>query len=150
MPSPLATVARSSRPLATIFVALTLAACAITRDNVPTPAMATITGTVTYAARIALPPDTVVKVVVADVTATGAPAVPIANLSFVTEGRQVPLPFSLRFDTGRLDASRSYAITARIEQEGRPLFVSDQPTRIDPKAPPTNLELVVAPVPPGN
>jgi putative lipoprotein len=149
-PSAQPLAARRLLVLAAALAPLLTASCAMTRDNVPTVTLSTIAGTVAYRQRIALPPDAVVKVTLADVTAADAPAKVIANLTFATEGRQVPLPFSLRFDGSRLDPNRVYSVSARIDQGARMLFVTDSANRVDPKALPTNLELMLVPASPSS
>jgi putative lipoprotein len=148
MPASRSPLARALLLIMAAWSALLLTGCAITRDNEPTPSMATISGTIAYRERVALPPDALVRLAIADVTVPDAPARVIANLNFATEGRQVPLPFALRFDAGRLDPSRVYTVSVRIEQGARLLFVSDQRNRLDPAALPANLELVLVPAGP--
>ena len=56
--------------------------------------MKTITGTVAYRERIALPPNAVVTIALEDVSLADAPAKVLAKQTFETEGKQVPLSFS--------------------------------------------------------
>ncbi len=53
--------------------------------------MKTITGTVAYRERIALPPNAVVTVTLEDVSLADAPSKLLAKQTFETEGKQVPL-----------------------------------------------------------
>jgi putative lipoprotein len=89
-------------------------------------ASARVTGTVTYRERIALPATAVVKVRVVDVSRADAPAVSLGEQSIETAGRQAPFEFSVAYDPARIDERMSYAVQARIEADGKLLFISDQ------------------------
>ncbi len=81
----------------------------------------TLTGTVTYRERIALPPDARVEVELLDVSRADAPALAIAETGFVPE-TQVPIAFSLDYDSREIDARHSYALRARILRGDEVLF----------------------------
>ena len=86
-------------------------------------AEATLAGTVTYRQRIALPPDAVAEVRLED-DAGGV----IAQTTVPAAGRQVPLPFALRYDRSRIVAGADYRLHARIrEAGGRVLFETSPP-----------------------
>jgi hypothetical protein len=59
-------------------------------------------GTVTYRERVALPPEAVVVVRLSDVSRQNVAAPVIAATRVPSEGRQVPLPFELRYDPKRI------------------------------------------------
>ncbi len=89
----------------------------------PTDDAMVLPGTVTYRARIALPPDAVATVSLQD-DAGGT----IAETRVPAEGRQVPLPFALQFDRSRLVAGADYRLHARIRDGGgRVLFETSPP-----------------------
>ncbi|UYZ59451.1 YbaY family lipoprotein [Hymenobacter latericus] len=96
-----------------------------------------VTGTVAYRERIALPPNAVLRVQLQDVSRQDAPAVEVASATVESRGRQVPLPFVLRYDTARIDPTNTYAVQARIEVDGRLMFTNDSAypviTRGNPK-----------------
>jgi len=81
--------------------------------------LATLTGTVTYRARVALPAGAVVDVRLLDVSRADAPATTLARAEIVTRGEQVPLPFTLRYDSGAIQAGRRYIVQATITIDGR-------------------------------
>lgn len=80
-------------------------------------------GHVTYRERMALPPGAIVKVELQDVSLADAPSVTIAETVIRPEG-QVPMPYELRYDDAKIENGHSYALAARIEAEGRLLFIS--------------------------
>ncbi len=87
--------------------------------------MKTITGTVAYRERIALPPNAVVTVTLQDVSLADAPAKVIAKQTFETEGKQVPFAFELNYDSNDIQAKHTYSVRARIDVEDKLRFISD-------------------------
>ncbi|CAH8186005.1 YbaY family lipoprotein [Vibrio aestuarianus] len=85
----------------------------------------TITGTVAYRERIALPDHALVTVMLQDVSLADAPAQIIAKHRFETNGMQVPLEFDLAFDSRKIDARHTYSVSARIEIDGKLRFITD-------------------------
>lgn len=103
---------------------------ACTGNSQTTPQTATVTGTVAYRERVALPPDAVVQVQLTDVSRTDVATPVVAETTITPAGRQVPLPFELRYDPARIEADRSYAVRATIRSEGRLLFVTASATPV--------------------
>ena len=116
-----------------------LAACA----TVPEPGTATLTGTATYRERIALPPDSRLIVTISDVSLADAPSVTIAQTETKTEGKQVPLAFSLNYDPARIEPRRSYAVSARIlDGQGQLAWITDTRNTLPPAGQNIELRLV--------
>lgn len=84
-----------------------------------------ITGSVAYRERIALPDNAVVTVYLQDVSLADAPATVIAKQNFITNGMQVPLEFNLAYDSRKIKASHRYSVSARIEVDGKLRFITD-------------------------
>ena len=100
-----------------------LAACATIP---PAEQPVSVTGSITYRERIALPPTAQVEITLADVSLMDAPSKTIAQQSFTADGRQVPFAFSLTVDQRQLDPRHSYAVSARItDASGRLMFITD-------------------------
>ncbi len=87
--------------------------------------MKTITGTVAYRERIALPPNAVVTVSLEDVSLADAPSKVLAKQTFETEGKQVPFAFELSYDSNEIQAKHTYSVRARIDVDGKLRFISD-------------------------
>lgn len=116
-----------------------LAACA----TVAEPGAATLTGTVTYHERVALPPDSRLIVTISDVSLADAPSITIAQSETVIAGRQVPLPFALGYDPARIQPGRDYAVSARIMDGGGQLaWITDTRTALPPPGQRVELRLV--------
>ncbi len=85
-------------------------------------------GSVGYLARIALPPEAIVRVAIVDVSRAGAtPADAGATVAeyVVSPPGQPPVPFSVEIDTASIPAGARLVLRARIEVGDRDWFVSD-------------------------
>jgi putative lipoprotein len=122
-----------------------LAITALALWGVPLDAQGTgtVTGTVTYRERIALPPDAVVRVQLQDVSRADAPATVVAETSFPTGGKQVPFPFTLTYDPAQIRPTNSYAVRATIESGGQLLFTTTTRYAVITMGNPTNVDIVV-------
>lgn len=78
-----------------------------------TPTVRTISGTVTYRERVALPPGAVVTVRVLDVSRADAPATVLAAGAFAVEG-QVPVPYALTVDAADVGEQAMVTVWARL------------------------------------
>jgi putative lipoprotein len=86
----------------------------------------TLTGTVVYRERIALPPKATVEVVLEDVSIADRPAVEVARAAVVPSG-QVPIAFELRYEPERIERDHRYGVRAAILwPSGARMFVSPQ------------------------
>ncbi|PAL22836.1 YbaY family lipoprotein [Sphingopyxis sp. GW247-27LB] len=111
------------RALALSLVTLPLAACA---TLMPSEQPVSVTGSVTYRERMALPPTAQVEIQLADVSLMDAPSRTIARQSFTADGRQVPFAFSLTVDQRKLDPRGRYSVSARItDASGKLMFITD-------------------------
>lgn len=117
-----------SRKIAAIALSLTaLSACTTTAPV--ESAESFVTGTVTYRERMALPPDAVFQIQLQDVSLADAPARVIATQRIEQPG-QVPIAFSLAYDPAGIDPVNRYALGARIESDGRLMFINDTHTPV--------------------
>ncbi|MCC4800273.1 lipoprotein-related protein [Enterovibrio norvegicus] len=104
------------------LIALAFTACS---DIMAEQDMATVDGEVFYLQRIALPDNAKLTVTLADVSLADAPMEVISSQSYVTEGKQVPLPFSLSYSPSEIKPGHTYNVSARIEVNGELVFISD-------------------------
>ncbi|MDH7796232.1 MULTISPECIES: YbaY family lipoprotein [unclassified Beijerinckia] len=82
-----------------------------------------LSGTVTYRERMALPPSSLVEVQLVDISLADAPARVLARTTLWPR-RQVPLRYRLRYDDTQIIANHTYALQARITLGGRLLFIN--------------------------
>ena len=88
------------------------------------PSSIIVKGSLTYFARIALPPDSSVVVELRDAAAPGGtPA--IAEQRIDLKGRQVPIPFQLSVDRAKLSAGRRYVVRGSVVSRGAPIWASE-------------------------
>lgn len=103
-----------------------------------------LTGTVTYLPRIALPPNAVIEVQLADIAIADAPAKIIASQTITAGGAQVPIPFELKYDPATIQPRGRYSVAARITEDGKLTWISTKITTVlAPGAPSTGVEIVV-------
>ncbi len=107
---------------------------------------ATVTGTVTYLPRIAMPPGAVLEVSLVDVSRADAPAIVLASQSTVFGERQVPIPFELVYNPDQIDPRFSYAVQARILVDGQLRFINTSHFGVITQGHPTEIEVQVDPV----
>jgi uncharacterized lipoprotein YbaY/uncharacterized protein YraI len=126
-----------------VMALLLILALSLTSCN----AQSSVTGTVTYLQRIALPPDAVVTVQLQDVSLADAPATVIGE-QIITEPGQVPIEYEVPYEYRDIDDSHTYAMQARIEDaEGNLLFINDTSTPVLTQGHPAeDVEIVVTPV----
>ena len=109
------------KKLLTLCCSALLAACS---TNAPAP-KASLDGEVFYLQRIALPPAATLSVALQDVSLMDAPAVTLASQSGPVNGN-VPLPFHLSYDPAQVKPGHRYAVSARIELDGKLLFINTE------------------------
>jgi putative lipoprotein len=135
----------------TLFVAavgLALAACGFTRDTAPAaptaPIPSELTGTVSYRERMALLPDTQLRVRLEEISRDDVPPQFIAETT-IPRISQPPIRFRIALDPRVIDPKLSYTLTARIERDEQVLFINDPPLRVLTGGNPSQVEIVVSP-----
>lgn len=103
----------------------------------------TVTGTVSYLQRIALPPNAVIEVQLLDVSQADAPAKVIAEKKITLGNRQVPIAFELPYETAQVDAKHKYAVSAQILVDGELRFISDRTYKVLTAGNPSHVEMIL-------
>lgn len=114
---------------AALLTGCLLAGCALWSKHPvqtePASPQATINGRVAYRERMALPPGVALRVTLEDISRADAPAEILAE-KILYPRRQVPIPFSLDYDSARIRPRHRYALRAQIRSaDGRLLWTSD-------------------------
>ena len=109
---------------------------------------ASVTGTITYDQRTALPADATIQVQIQDVSLADAPAEVIGDITMPADGKQVPIPYEVKYNPDEIQDNHSYSMSVRIEDSrGKLLFISDTHTPVITRGSPTeNVEITVEPV----
>lgn len=92
-----------------------------------------LTGEVTYRERLILPQNAVLTVQLLDVSRPNAPVRVICEQRVDPAG-QVPVRFTLEFDSQDIRPQTTYAVDARITIDGLPLFQTSARHHVDPLA----------------
>lgn len=106
-----------------------------------------ITGSVTYLARIALPPGAILTIRIQDTARAGAPARTLVEQRYELNGAQLPIPFSATVDKDLVGKKARLTVAARIETGGKLRFISDKvyPALKDGQQIPVDIVLKPAP-----
>jgi putative lipoprotein len=107
------------RPLATAAIVCMAASAGLGSADA---SQGTLTGSVSYRERMALPPNAVVEVKLVEAPAESGGTKEIIAQTRIESGGQVPIAYKLEFDRDRLKAERTYALQALISVEGKPWF----------------------------
>lgn len=136
------THARRSKTGFVLFGLVALAAC-----FAPAFAQAAgkVSGTISLNARMALPPQAVVRVSLRDVSLADALAEEISAIELRPK-HQPPLLFRLGYDPGRIRLAHSYAVSARILVDGRLAFISTRMYPVITRGAPSRVDIAVDPV----
>jgi putative lipoprotein len=102
-----------------------------------------VSGTVAYLVRMALPPSAIIEVGLEDISRADARAAVIAEEKITLGDRQVPVPFELKFDPGKIDPKHAYSVRARILVEGQPRFLSDTAYPVLTRGNPAHVEMLL-------
>lgn len=116
------------------------------QSTYPPVASGTVTGTVSYLERVALPGNTVIIVELQDVTLADAPAQTIARCKTTLGNRKAPIPFKLKFDPSKIEPKHTYAVEVRILVDKRLRFTNDTLYPVLTQGNPGKVDLILAPV----
>ena len=97
-----------------------------------------------YREAIKLSPDAVLTVTLADVSRQDVAAKTLAEQLIANPGAS-PIPFELSYDPDAIVPGHSYAVQARIEWEGRLLFINDTRHCVLTRGCPATVNVVVVP-----
>lgn len=128
-----------------VGLGLTGAAAMVFTTSMPTVSIAaekTIKGSVLYRERIALPPEAKLIVQLADVSLADAPAKIIGETT-VEPITGVPIPYTIEYDSSKLEPGHQYALQARISAGDTLWFVNDTRYSFDPEQSSTLYEIQV-------
>ena len=105
-----------------------------------------ITGTVRFRHRVALPPDAVVLVQLQDVFLPDAPSPFLAESKTTVGLRQVPIPFTLKFDPAKIDPKHPYAVEASILVHNQLRFTNDTAYLVLTQGHPAKVDMILVEV----
>lgn len=126
---------------------LAFMACSGPRSGSVAEDQASLTGTVVYLQRIALPPDAVVRVRLDEVDRPAASGRTLAEITIPAEGQQVPIPFTLTYAPHQIESDHRYVIHATIQDgNGSVRWTTETPPAVLTEgAPSDDVEVRVVP-----
>lgn len=86
----------------------------------------TVSGTITYRERIALPSGAVIGVKLLDISRQDVAAIEIASQTIITNGEQVPIDFALSYDPNIIQERQTYVVRAEIYLDEQLFFTTTQ------------------------
>lgn len=105
-------------------------------------AMETLTGTATYRARIAMPPNAVFEARVEDVSRADALSVVMGTARIENAGNP-PYAFSIKIDPATIDESALYVVRADLRVDGRLMFTTDAMVPVLTRGAPSEVDIVM-------
>jgi putative lipoprotein len=114
------------------------------------PATESVTGTVSYLQRVALPTNAVIQVRLSDISLADAPSKIVTEQTINLGQRQVPVPFALTFDPAGIEAKHTYSVSAKITVDGKLWFTTDQSYPVITNGKPSHVDLILKQVPPAS
>ena len=138
---------RFLKVLGSAAVVVSLIGCTTTNDPMAEDKLiacaGAVTGNLTYMERMALPDDAVITVNLSDISLADAPATVISSVSFRADGRQVPFNFTLPFASEQVKAAQTIAVSAKITQGDRLLFITTTVNEVLTQGKPSTANLVL-------
>ena len=120
--------------------------CELDQPRNAEAAAGTVSGTVSYLSRMALPASAIIEVKLQDVSLADAPAKVIAKEEIAMGERHVPVPFELKFDPAKLEPKHTYTVSASILVDGELRFISDKAYPVLTRGNPGHVEVIVRPL----
>jgi putative lipoprotein len=99
-----------------------------------------VTGSVTYMQRVALPEGSLMEVSLADVSLADAPA-RIVSKQEITTTTQVPIAFEIKYDSSQIVPAHTYAVQARITIDGKLTWINDTAYPVLTRGNPDHVEI---------
>jgi putative lipoprotein len=129
-----------------LLAALWLGACTATAPapagpGTPGAPAARVTGTLTWPARGPLSPDARIRVQLVDVSLADAPARVLGEQRITTAGRPVPFAFAVAYDPADILPHHTYAVQARVEENGALRFINDRRFAVITQGAPTHVDM---------
>jgi putative lipoprotein len=85
-----------------------------------------VTGIIDHPHRMVLPSGSVINVLLMDTTKAGSPGKKIAEEVIKSEGEEIPMPFVVVYDPGRINEEHTYSITVKVLDEAGKLVYTNQ------------------------
>ncbi|MGA7461949.1 MAG: YbaY family lipoprotein [Candidatus Korobacteraceae bacterium] len=108
-----------------------------------TAAQPSVSGTVVYRERMALPPDAAIEVKLQDISGPKGTANTIAETVFGSGGKQVPIPFQISYNPADINPAHKYQVQANIRVNGKLMFTGVIPYLVITNGEPSQVALLL-------
>ncbi len=126
-----------------VVISWFLSSGAQTSSTPVAPSPGTITGTLAYRERVALPADAAIDVKLQDVSQQPAAAKTIGESIFAPNGQQVPIPFQLSYNPADVNPAHTYQVRANISINGKTMFASTTAYPVITKGAPSQVVMML-------
>ena len=136
------------RIMALLVLIIVLAGCSV-EEAVPKTnqvAQYNVGGTITFKQDGELQAGAAIRVQLVDVSRADAPAILLGEQIIEVDGRLPPFSFVIPYDPMRIDPRNSYAVQARVEDDGKLYFINDSHYGVITRGAPTHVTLMLEPV----
>ncbi len=106
-------------------------------------AQPSVTGTIAYRERIALPPDAAIDVKIQDVSLQDSSARTVGESVFSPAGQQVPIPFQISYNQADINPAHTYQVRANISVNGKMMFTSTTAYPVITKGAPSQVAIML-------
>ena len=106
-------------------------------------AQPTISGTVVYRERMALPADAAIEVKLQDLSGANGMPNTIAETVFGSGGKQVPISFQLSYNPSDINPAHKYQVQANIRVNGKLMFTGVIPYAVITQGAPSRVDLLL-------
>ena len=106
---------------------------------------AAVTGVIAHSHRMNLPAGYVVIVEIDDTTKADAPGKKIAEQVIKSQGEELPIPFEIVYDRGKINTNHTYSVSVKIEDSaGKILYTNNTSVPVITNGNPTqNIDVIV-------
>jgi putative lipoprotein len=128
-----------------IFILLMLSATVALAGCGNSNNKAAVTGVITHTHRMILPVGYVVTVQIEDITKADAPGKKIAEQVIKSQGVELPMPFEVVYDPGKINANHTYSVLVKIaDSDGKMLYTNNTSVPVITNGNPThNVDVLV-------
>lgn len=105
-----------------------------------------ITGTIICSEKVMLPPNAIIVVKLIDASLADAPSKTLSSKKIKPQGRQFPIPFSLKYDKGVIRDNMDYRVQVSIKVNGKLRFLNTSAHSVLTRGNSDKVEVVVDPI----
>jgi putative lipoprotein len=114
-----------------IFILIILSATVALASCGSSTNKAAITGVITHSHPMALPVGYVVTVQIQDTTKADAPGKKIAEQVIKSQGDEIPMPFEVVYDPGKINPNHTYSLSVKIEDSaGKMVYTNNTSVQV--------------------